>query len=337
MISKAYLKTDVLILQDIQENYLYSSLSSKGNRFDCLLKIKNIYTSEITVNCLGIDIEKAIENINIQKYGFRNIDDVKIKSIPVVFDNAYKISLVPLKIYGLKDKIDLPIPPTEKNSQFLYLLSDTFERLKFKAENVVDKTDNSKRIELYAKKNLQMLNRIFYDSKLEIIDIKATKDKEKIVNAFIFSVFIINTILYFQKMFSSFYSEDIKTKEKLRYELFDTYGMEMIFERIKEDKTTCNDISQKNIKLNPIMWNGQVNTLLTLIYDLMNHRLENGSRFMVANIELILHFLNKYVIDKNGKSINKNTSRICLYDYREDKRSKRNKKISIKKYIEMDE
>ena len=50
----------------------------------------------------------------------------------------------------------------------------------------------------------------------------------------------------------------------------------------------------------------------------------------------VLLFPKDAFVDKNGKPINRSTIRICMQEYREDKRAKGKKRIDISKYVMMD-
>lgn len=333
---KYYQKTDVQIFREIlNDNYFSENESLSEKKIQ--LQIQKFNKTEILISGLDVDIQHEISKLNVAEFGFREINDVKIKISPIVFENKNKLILIPKTIYRLEDKIDIPYPFTNQNKFFLEFVSDTFERLKVKAENIINQTEDCKHIELYAKKNIQMLNRIFYDSRTKLARTQKNGTKIEVYNVFVLNIFIYNTILYYQNMFSEFYKEEIKTKQCLKIELYDTLDMNIMFRPCDDNEMTKTNKLTNDDKSTAIIWNGQVNTLLTLIYDLLNSRLGNKKTILEANIEDITYILNKLVSDKNGNPINKNTIRICLKEYREDKRAKVSKKIDISKYLKMEE
>jgi len=150
--------------------------------------------------------------------------------------------------------------------------------------------------------------------------------------------FIYNAILYYQKTFSDFYTGQILTKETLKLELADAIGLNSLIESTQH-KSNNKSIFIKNLdpKIPSMVWNGQVNSIITLFYDLMNYRHDDENFLLETTEKAITDLLNKYFTDKNGNPINRNTIRICLQEYRDDKRSKGEKRIDISKYIDPEE
>jgi len=331
---KAYHKIDVINFKEILKKK-YSNIEEKKTTKKMLIEqIQNINNLEILIKGLEINKKKEIEKINIREYGFKESDDVKIEFVQDVFEAETRINLRPICVYELEDKIELPCSFNNKGKFYLDLISDTFERFKIKAENIITETDDITHIELYAKKNIQMAQRIFYETRMNLSNVQKKGQRTDVFIAFVQNVFLINVILYLQNMFSSFYHEKKMTKRSLKSELYDFVGMNIFMEPAAEyGNATKIEEGKKNIN---IKWNGQVNQLITVFYDFINEKMPNKKMLLEASVDDISELLNSCFVDKNGKPISKSTIDTCMKEYREDKRVKGKKRIDISKYALMD-
>ena len=337
MQTKSYQRDDVSVFNQILRKKFCPNDDSGASKKVLLEMVQRINKKEIKFKGLEIDKKEEQNKINILEYGYKESSDVKFEFVQDVFENKSKIILIPKKIYELEDKIELPYPPSHKAKLYLDFLSDTFERLKIKAVNVVRETHDTNNIELYAKKNIQMAQRIFYDARMVLNKTQIKGDRNIIFLVFAQNVFIINVILFYQNMFSSFYNEKKMTKKSLKAELYDSVGMNIMMEPVAKYGNAPKEEKNIDAGFKPIKWNGQINTLITYHYDFMNERLINKKTYFEASIEEMAEFIHRSFIDKNGNPINKNTIRICLQDYRDDKRVKGKKRIDISKYVLMEE
>ena len=79
-----------------------------------------------------------------------------------------------------------------------------------------------------------------------------------------------------------------------------------------------------------LLWNGQINELVTFYYDLVNTWKQDGEPYLNATPhEIADHIFNIYT-DKNGNDINKDTILTILRPGKPDKRAPEHKKIKIK-------
>jgi len=338
MQTKSYHRDDVSVFNKILRKKFCPTDDRGASKKILLEMVQKINQKEIKFKGLDIDKKEEQGKINVLEYGYKESSDVKFEFVQDVFENKSKIVLIPKNIYELEDKIELPYPPNHKAKLYLNFLSDTFERLKIKSVNVVRETHDTKNIELYAKKNIQMAQRIFYDARMLLNKTQIKGDRNIIFLVFAQNVFLINVILYYQNMFSSFYNEKKMTKKSLKAELYDSMGMNIMMEPVAEYGHVPKKKEENiDIVFKPIKWNGQINTLIAYHYDYMNECLTNKKPYMETSIENMTEFIHRSFIDKNGKPINKNTIRMCLQEYRDDKRPKGKKRIDISKYVLMED
>jgi len=331
MREKCYKNVDVSVYGDILKDKFFCEKKNislkRTNEF-----MKELHTCSVYIELFHKDVQKEINKINYAQYGFKSQDDCMSSSKPDVFENRHIVTLIPKVFYELEDKIDLLSPITNSDELFLIMIGDTFERIKIKAQNVIHETEAACHIELYAKKNLQVLHRVFYDATNQINEICSQEKNFRFFKVFVLNTFIYNTILYYQKMFSRFYKDCIIDKNNLKFELLNSIKIQPIMEQIAYYSKSKEKKLIESEKVKPIVWNTQVNILATLIYDLLNEKLPDNKKMLEADIKDLSYLINKYVQDKNGNPISRNTVEICLKDYRSDKRAKNNKKIDVKKY-----
>lgn len=314
---KAYLKIDVKVFREILKGK-YCPNEERGSSKQVLLEtIQEINKQEIKVSGLNIDKEKALQKINFKELGYKQRADAKITYKQTITDTI--ITIVPKNIYELEDNINLPIPKNNRQKQYIALMSDTFERLKIKCENILDETEQSKHIELYASKNLQSIGRTYYEAKTLLKKYRLQNIIKNQNFVFVQGIFIVNTILYLQKMFSTFYKEKPYTDNALYSDLYLSVGPTMVSEPTEEygNKTSTTKIQ----------WNLQINQLITLYYDLMK------AQAIEVNAEQLEDYIVNSFTDKNGNPINRLTVKTALREYRPEKRAKGKKRINIDKYL----
>ena len=326
-----YQRIDVNIFEEILRKKLCSNETPVKNQKALFELIQNINEVVIKVDGLDIDKKKEMKKINFKEYGFKNANDVIIEFSKDIFENKNKITLKASIMYELEDHIELPKPMDEKGELYIIFLSDAFERLKIKATNILDITGDNKSIELYAKKNIQKALRIFYDSRIIFEKTQTHGNRSDIYIFYFLNIFIINLILYLQKMFSAFYKEEKETKVKLKYALYDSMKMDVLMEPVAEYKKENSAFENQAEIL--AKWNGQANSCVALLYDLITKKLPNNKFLLEADINDLITILSRHVIDKNGKRFNENTIKTCLKESRFDKRPQGDKRFDIEKYI----
>lgn len=326
-----YQRIDVNIFEEILRKKLCSNETPVKNQKALFELIQNINEVVIKVDGLDIDKKKEMKKINFKEYGFKNANDAIIEFSKDIFENKNKITLKASIMYELEDHIELPKPMDEKGELYIIFLADAFERFKIKATNILDITGDNKSIELYAKKNIQKALRIFYDSRIIFEKTQTNGNRSDIYIFYVLNIFIINLILYLQKMFSAFYREEKETRVKLKYALYDSMKMDVLMEPIADyNKSNKNVDSLEEILFK---WNGQINSCIAMFYDLTNKHLPNNKVLLEVDHNELVAFISKHVIDKKGNRINENTIRTCLKESRFDKRPQGDKRLDIEKYI----
>jgi hypothetical protein len=217
----------------------------------------------------------------------------------------------------------------------LGLYSDAFERLKIKARNIIHNSDNDNEIGHYAKKNIQMAKRNCYDARLLFHKIQKTKNKDAIFLVLMANIFMINVLVFLQKMFSSYYKEKDIEKLKQKAELYDSIDLNILMEQqaeyeIANKQEQFDDDISDDLK---IYINGQINALVTVFYDLRNKQLKNNKKFLEGSDKAFIHLLSKTFVDKNGNPLKQSTIIKCLQDYNDDKRAKGDKRHDIDPYF----
>ena len=313
---KTYLQIDVKVFKEILKGK-YCPEEENGTSKQILLEtIQNITKTIIKIKGLRIDKLKALENINFNAFGFKEKSDAKITFTETIFEET-EIILQAKNIYELEENIALPTPRNHKQKQYLVLMSDVFERLKIKCENVIDETEKQEHIEIYVNKNIQNITRTFYEAKTLLAKIQKHKANKDWFFVYVQIIFIINTILYLQNMFSAYYKEHKNSKKTLVYELWEAVGPNMFMEPRVEYGNTQNKPSEK-VKLL-----GNSNVIITNYYDLMDLGVIENNPKLVED-----HIYNNF-LNKKGEAISRATINTCLKEYRTEKRVSGKKRVAI--------
>ena len=327
--SKSHNRTDVNIFRELtkREYFIENWLNSQK----ALLKvIESVHKSEIIISGYNVNRKKELRNINASKFGFRDFEDIKFEFIQDVFDKNTRILLLPTKVYEMEESFDIPKTNDSRILGYTLLLSDTLERIKIRAEYVLSDTKEIKNIELYAKKNILMAHKVFNETILLLQKAKKKNDRTEICIGYIQNVYIINLISYLQDLFGTFYSDRKYLRETLRNKLYEVINLNAFLELIESKQQDLNGtIIDDGATLK---WNGQVNSLVTLFYDLMHNTPPNNKPLLEAGVEDVKYILTNFFTDKNGNFINEKTIETYLKEYRDEKRAKGKKRIDILKY-----
>ena len=322
---KPYQRIDVNVFREILKKKFCPNDEKAYSKKVLLKVIQEINKVEIKIKGLKHNFKKEVGKLNLREFGFRNIDDIKIEVSEDVFDNNTIIVLKPKAVYELEGILQLTAPSTYKHKNYIALMCDTYERIKIKAENIIDEVDNKEQIELYATKNIQKATQIFFEAKAVLEKIHRRKDDSDKIFIYVQMIFIANTILHLQNIFYSYYKEKLYSKRTLQSEIYDSISIDIVMEPTTEYGTKQVEEKPKHKKL---VWKKNINILITLYYDLHN---DNSFEAETKDIENYIH--NNY-LNKKGKEISKETIRICMQKFRDDKRAKGKKRIDISKYKE---
>jgi len=139
-------------------------------------------------------------------------------------------------------------------------------------------------------------------------------------------------IIYLQNRFKCFYKGEPFSKEEFRSNLLQSIG-----NRFLADFSDCNNQPNMNLVNNyddlKIKWNGQINTLITLCYDLMHCTMNDDDVLIECSNDDIKKLLIRNFVDKKGKPINPLTIETCLNDNRKEKRASGKKRIRVPVYL----
>lgn len=331
MKQSSYQRVDVIILKEILKFNFASVFENKTSNNALLEIVQKFNTKEICID--GIDINKHYveSKLNINEFGFKYISDFKILFNENKIDKTTTIKLIPKTNYLLEDSFTIPEPFDKKGKIYLELISDVFERIKLKAINILSSSTEASQIELYAKKNIQMAHAILDDARNTLKKAQETNDKSEVFLFYVFNIFMIKIVWFYQKMFSTYYKETIETKEKMKSDLFDVMN-KSIFKN--ETSTNINSELEFFLRNFKIKWNGQVNVLTTLISELKDKNSKIEKPLLEVDDEELKFFMHNFIVDKNDNPLNMTTLNTCLKSYRTDKKVKDEKRIDISKYLQ---
>jgi hypothetical protein len=322
-------RTDVNIFRELTKRKYFTenNINSQKAVFKC---IENIHKSEIIVKGFNINRQRELRNINASRYGFREYEDIKFEFIQDVFDNNTKILLLPSKIYDMEESFDIPRTNDSTILAYTQLLSDSMERIKVRAEYILSDTEEISGIELYAKKNILMAHKIFNETILLLQKAKLKNDRREIFIAYIQNVYIIKLINYLQDLFGAFYSDRRFSKKTLRNELYEVINLKTFLD-LNECKQQCMDGSVLG-NGGVLQWNGPINRLVTLFYDLKHDTMPNQKPLLDAEVDDIKFILTNFFTDRNGNFIKGITIDTYMKEYRDEKRAQGKSRIDINKY-----
>jgi len=314
--------------------------SKKCSQSHLLKIVKNAYRCSFVINEEDAKLNNYVENylskINYPEYGFNSIKDVSINQTRSLFDNSVTIELIPKNFYCIRRLTNLPHGFNPQTSFYQLYLADLYERVKIKLNSVLQSSNHDEKdIELYVKKNIQLANNLFDEAISELDRVQSGDNISLIFNYVSLSAYLMNLLLYLKDIFSEFYSVKFITQQTLKAKICDAVSNDFInklFESkaivLKTEELFNQEPKNENLS---IKWNCQINTLITMFYDLANNTMKNGKKMMETNNEDIEALLTQFFIDKNGKQLSPLTIKTCLKDYREDKRAKGLKRIIVPK------
>lgn len=157
---------------------------------------------------------------DMMQYGFKNSQHFTFTVKNNRKNGTWELTIVPVKQYKLKEKINIPIYPSEKAIEYCRLICDEFERIKVRAEFVHEKVESREQLNLYATKNITKAKKLHHDAQILISNLQQEKNTECVFIIFVLDLFLIQTILLFQKMFKSYLNGPLESEYELKTELF---------------------------------------------------------------------------------------------------------------------
>ncbi|MBU0489319.1 MAG: hypothetical protein KKD31_15340 [Bacteroidetes bacterium] len=160
------------------------------------------------------------EEPEMNAYGFKNSDHFTYTIHNGRKPGVWDLTIIPVLEYELRENIQIPYYPSLKAETFTALICDEFERIKIKADCVLERTESIDQLRLYATKNITRAKKLHHDAQILLSKLQKDKKTEVVFIVFILDLFIIQTICYFQKHFKSYLPKPHASEHKLKSELF---------------------------------------------------------------------------------------------------------------------
>jgi len=326
-------KLDVSVFTEILRKDYFLGDKLDDNEDNFLSCIQDIHSIEINIPGIEVNKRLAEAKINFAEYGYRHKADAVIEFKKDLINDCTVMVLRPKKVYELKDTVKMPSPICEKSWAFKALLGDAFERLKIKAENILNSCENDKNIIHYANKNIQLAQRNCYEAKELLKKYQHDGKSFEIYMAYMQCQFLLNVCFFLQNMFSNYYDLKRLNKEKLRMEMIEILDVSKLMKKPEVETIQVVEESLASYKKEKLKLIGQVNVLLTLVYDLMHKQTSDNKQFIEGTTKQWIELIADNFVDKNGEPLSKSTIETCLRENREDKRAAKSKRIDIEAYF----
>ena len=96
-------------------------------------------------------------------------------------------------------------------------------------------------------------------------------------------------------------------------------------------------LNNQDINLEPMQWNGNINVLATLFYDLSKKKLSNKRMALDTTPEQIKEFILTCFVDKDGRQFSKATIDTYFQEDKPEKKAKGSKKIDVDGLFEIED
>lgn len=298
-----------------------------------------------------------IENIDFLSYGYKNDNDYEFE-IKHVCGGKQDVMLKPTRVYDLLEVIDIPQYISFKCSSYIDFMGDEFERIKIRAEKILENANDEKLIRMYACKHIQKAKKIFYEAKRQLREVQKSEYPEDVYIFFVLNLFVIRTILFYEKMFRPYLNITPDTEELLFHEVLKELSLRKLCalfpcgktgygEYIKRSfigKATQPDADELQNIIVPektfvseqshtgtagknsherIKVNGQINVFVDLFVQLLEEIEVQEGMFLETTRENLQAFLVANFKDKNDKAFSMFTIQTLLKPYRTDKHIKK--------------
>ncbi len=331
--------------------------------------ICNAHTKRVALLANTENPAEYIENTDFLKYGYKNRKDFLVYS-KLTSKQQYEIIIKPMKVYNLLEVIDIPQFISFKCNCYMELLGDEFERIKIRAEHMLETADDELAIRSYANIHIQKAKKLLYDAKRALRNVQDTDNQEDIYIFFALNMFLVKTIIFYQKMFKPFISSYIDNEDKLFSEVireislrkmcslfnFKNSGYGKYIKKSYIEKTDTSEclvnesLVIKGNKLNTkksqtesialpvhkrIKVNGQINVLVDMFVQLLEDISVPDGMFIETSRETLQDFFVNNFNDKNDKPLSPHTIRTLLKPYRVDKHIKKEspRRIDVQKIL----
>jgi hypothetical protein len=206
--SKIHQQTDLLIYEEITSGRLNPMLPRNADLSVLQNLIIEANTKTFFTCSLEDDPENIIDSFDLTELGYHFREDVEVVIRKNEKKKMHELIARPKRIYPLEDQFIIPDPPDKKSAYFLVLISDEFERVKIRANKVLNSTGKKKHIALFAYKNLQRAKKIQYDLRYMLAKIhkpwSSVTDNPNAYVIFVLDVFLGRIITFYQQLFQPF-------------------------------------------------------------------------------------------------------------------------------------
>jgi hypothetical protein len=285
--------------------------------------------------------DQAIRETDFTVLGYRYREDYKIIKKENYLNKNIEIFIEPSKCYELKELIDIPNFVSIKANSFVELIGDEFERIKIRADKVLELIDDHQKFDLYAKKNILKTKKIYKEARILLKELQKEDDLENFYIIFVLCLFLIRTITFYKEHFKFFFSCDIRSEAQMTSEFYKEIFLSdpsffinnrltkycvrekkssQIYTDDTEENTpstasirgkTFSEIQQSSEGVNevntysPIEFklNGQINVLIDVILQLKEASTPEGESFIEISNNEIRDFLVNHVTDKFGNKL----------------------------------
>ena len=141
----------------LYEEILKGKFKPSLPRFDNDDSLKILFTEAQTLKLTfneEIYIRYMEEVPDMKEYGFKSPEHFTYTIKDGKKNGNWELTIIPLSQYKLRDNIQIPIYPTAKAKEFSHLICDEFERIKIRAEYVMEQIESRNKLNLYAIKNI---------------------------------------------------------------------------------------------------------------------------------------------------------------------------------------
>jgi hypothetical protein len=316
--------------------------------------VEEANTMRVAVLPAGENPQHFIDSNDFTLLGYQSVIDFDLDIRPQN-NGKQEIYIKPVKVYELKEMIDLPYFNSFKCNCYMELLGDEFERIKLRAERIFEQGGDSKLIADYSLRHIQKAKKMFHDAKRILSEVQKTNNPEDIYIFFALNLFIMRTILFYQKMFKPYLQQKPDNEEKLIHEVLKELSLKKLCSLFPSDKTSyCNYVKKSFLEKSattesgaeepaveyekdldtkksmpavqgewpyaPMKWHAQINVLVDVVTQLTEETKLAGQPVLESTPENMLNFILTNFRDRNGKELSYYTLRTLLDKSRTDKR-----------------
>jgi hypothetical protein len=290
------------------------------------------------------EVTRFVSTSNLTAYGYHSTNDFKII---YKHDPKLKVHLAiiePSVVYPLNEDISLPSTPDEKAKLFMDFFADEFERVKIRAEYLMDGSLSDELLRSCAMRNLQILRKLYHDSRISFNSMcsrsNTTAHQSDLFIMYVLNLFIIRSVVFYSKFFKPLLKEEPPSEVDLRnnfhqemphilkypwlfghrpplYEILGDFANSSQLNDGNSVYQKANDLTKHDVPdsllkaaLDLIQYKGaaklncNTNIPVTAFYEMLHLKNENGQPLLEADASTIAKFFSFFFTDKNGEPVN---------------------------------